>query len=64
MKKKELKKLQKELKKLQKEALECLDFFFPKGDDRREDALVVLTMFQMLGRKEMGFILENQTHKP
>jgi len=50
----------KQLNKLQNEALDCLDFHFPKGkDNRRGDALVVLTIFQMLGRKEMEYIIEN-----
>ncbi len=52
----------KKLKKLQNEAIECLDFHFPKGDKRREDALVVLSIFQLLGRKEMEFIIENSTN--
>lgn len=49
-----------ELKELQNEALECLDFHFAKGDKRRGDALVVLTIFQMLGRKEMEYIINSQ----
>ena len=53
----------KELKDLQKEALECLDCHFPKSDKRRGDALVVLTIFQMLGRREMEYIINNQKTK-